>query len=172
MSTTVRNVPGGWPAASRYGTPEDSVGYLLWQVLHMWQRRASVGLGGLDLTHLQFTLLAGVGWLCREGDPPSQARVAEHCQLDPMSVSQVIRKLEAKGLVTRSGHPEDTRAKAVRITERGLAALSDALPLIGAMDDAFFAAADRKALRNELLKLYRAQRPSAPAWSPAEETQE
>jgi DNA-binding MarR family transcriptional regulator len=155
-----------WPQVSRFATPEDSVGYLMWQVLHMWQRRAAEGLAAIGLTHMQFTLLAGVGWLARHGDAPTQAALAAHCQVDAMTVSQVVRKLEAKGLVTRTGHPADTRAKLLRLTEAGMAALTAALPEIEHMDDAFFAAADRERLTGELMTLYRAHRAGA---RPAEE---
>jgi DNA-binding MarR family transcriptional regulator len=150
-----------WPLVSRFTTPEDSVGYLLWQVLHMWQRRASEGLAAIGLTHMQFTLLAGVGWLARHGDAPTQAALAAHCQIDAMTVSQVVRKLEAKGLVSRTGHPDDTRAKALRLTEAGMAALKAALPEIEQMDDAFFDPADRARLTGELMRLYRAHRNGA-----------
>ncbi len=150
-----------WPLVSRFTTPEDSVGYLLWQVLHIWQRQASEGLSAIGLTHMQFTLLAGIGWLARHGDAPTQAGVAAHCQVDAMTVSQVVRKLEAKGLVTRTDHPDDTRAKALRLTDAGMAALKAALPTIERMDDAFFDPADRARLTAELMRLYRAHRNGA-----------
>lgn len=156
-----------WPHVSRFTTPEDSVGYLLWQVLHMWQRQASEGLAGIGLTHMQFTLLAGLGWLARHGDAPTQAALAAHCQVDAMTVSQVVRKLEAKGLATRTSHPDDTRAKALSLTDAGMAVLTTALPEIERMDDAFFDPADRSRLTGELMKLYRAHR-TAPA-RPAKE---
>ncbi len=147
-----------WPQVSRFTTPEYSVGYLLWQVLHMWQRRASEGLAEIGLTHMQFTLLAGLGWLGRHGDAPTQAALAAHCQIDAMTVSQVVRKLEAKGMVTRTDHPDDTRAKALALTDAGMAALKAALPEIERMDDAFFTPADRARLTGELMHLYRAHR--------------
>lgn len=144
-----------WPAGSKFARPEDSVGFLLWQTLHRWQRYATAGLADLDLTHMQFTVLAAIGWLSREAAPPIQTAVADHCQLDAMTVSQLVRTLEKKGFVARTAADRDARAKAVSLTGAGTAALAAALPRIDEMDRAFFAPADVDALMRELGAVYR-----------------
>jgi DNA-binding MarR family transcriptional regulator len=108
-----------WKAASRFTRPEDSTGYLLWQVTHAWQRQLEQTLAALDLTHLQFVLLAGIGWLTRNGDLLTQVELAAFCQIDVMQISQVVRKLEAKKLIRRTTHPTDTRAKVLALTPIG-----------------------------------------------------
>ena len=152
----------GWPAGSKFARPEDSVGFLLWQVLHIWQRTATAGLADLDLTHMQFTVLAGIGWLGRNGDAPIQSAVAAHCQLDAMTVSQIVRTLEKKGFVTREESEQDARAKAIRPTPHGTAALSRALPRIDEMDARFFGEADVERLMRELGTIYRARSGTSP----------
>jgi DNA-binding MarR family transcriptional regulator len=143
-----------WKKASRFSMPEDSAGYLLWQVTHQWQRQVDGALAEIDITHLQFVLLAGVGWLTRDGDLATQARLAEFCRIDVMQVSQVVRKLEAKYLVQRAAHPTDTRAKAIALTAMGRATLTQALPLIEDLDAAFFSSCNVEALLVELKQLH------------------
>jgi DNA-binding MarR family transcriptional regulator len=144
-----------WTKASRFAVPEDSAGYLLWQVTHSWQRQVEAALVEIDVTHLQFVLLAGIGWLTRNRDRLTQVQLAEFCQIDVMQISQVVRKLEAKGWVNRSSHPTDTRAKVLMLTPAGEAILNQALPLVEQLDAAFFSRSDSAALLTELRKLHR-----------------
>ncbi|HEY3629387.1 MAG TPA: MarR family winged helix-turn-helix transcriptional regulator, partial [Jatrophihabitantaceae bacterium] len=86
--------------------PGDSLGLLLWRATLRWQRAITAALRPLDLTHVQFVLLASSWWLTSvAGETPSQRRVAEHAGTDPMMTSQVLRALEAKGLIGRAPHP-------------------------------------------------------------------
>jgi DNA-binding MarR family transcriptional regulator len=143
-----------WEKASRFAVPEESAGYLLWQVTHRWQRRVETALIELNITHLQFVLLAGMGWLTREGKVVNQVQLADFCQMDVMQVSQVVRKLEEKKLVKRTAHPSDTRAKAIALTSLGETRLQQALPVIERLDAAFFGACNSVALSTELKRLH------------------
>jgi DNA-binding MarR family transcriptional regulator len=142
-----------WAENSRFAVPEDSAGYLLWQVTHLWQRQVEAALAELDITHLQFVLLAGIGWLTRQGDLLTQAQLASFCKIDVMQVSQVVRKLEAKQLVNRSAHPTDTRAKILILTVTGSKTLNAALPLVEQLDTEFFSSCNHAALLLELQQL-------------------
>lgn len=142
-----------WTKISRFAVPEKSAGYLLWRVTHAWQRQVDEALLELDITHLQFVLLAGIGWLTRSGDLLTQVQLAEFCKIDVMQISQVVRKLETKALVKRSGHPTDTRAKVLTLTLAGEAILEQAVPQIERLDTAFFSRGDQAGLLDELMKL-------------------
>ncbi len=139
---------------SRFALPEDSAGYLLWQVTHSWQRQVEAALAELDITHLQFVLLAGIGWLTRNGDLLTQVQLAEFCKIDVMQISQVVRKLEVKNLIERSAHPTDTRAKVLTLTPTGEATLEQALPLVEHLDTEFFSPCNHAALLVELKQLH------------------
>jgi DNA-binding MarR family transcriptional regulator len=143
-----------WQAASRFIRPEDSTGYLLWQVTHAWQRQLEQALAALDLTHLQFVLLAGIGWLTRNGDLLTQVELAAFCQIDVMQISQVVRKLETKKLIRRTTHPTDTRAKVLALTPIGETKLQAALPLVERLDTAYFAACNQPVLLTQLQRLH------------------
>lgn len=69
-------------------------------------------------------------------------KMGERLQVHPTSVTSIIRRLEAAGLVTRRAHPEDGRAVLAEITDRGRELvevatrdLVDADFALGALDD-------------------------------------
>src|SRR5206468_1346076 len=122
-----RGLPGG-PAGARRARrvlmplhPNDSPGFLLWHATLRWQRGIAEALAPLDLTHVQFVLLACAWWLNEHGDPPNQVAVAAQAGTDVKMTSQVLRTLERKGLIDREVDAADTRARRVRVTERGAA---------------------------------------------------
>jgi DNA-binding MarR family transcriptional regulator len=62
-----------------------------------------------------------------------------------MMTSQVIRKLDARGLLERAPDPADGRARQLRLTVNGRALAASALADVEAADDNYFAAiADRR----------------------------
>jgi DNA-binding MarR family transcriptional regulator len=124
--------------ASEWGSPEDSPGFLLWRVTLAWQRAMRQTLAPHDLTHVQFVLLASSWWLGQE-EPPTQMRLAQQAGTDPMMTSQVVRKLEDKGLVTREEDPGDARARRIELTSKGRALLKKALSDVERADAEFFA---------------------------------
>ena len=113
-----------WDTLSRTLRPENSPGFLLWQVANQWQRLQRSTLEPLGLTHVQFVLLAGLAWLSRKENDVTQARLAAFCKTDAMMTSQVVRSLEAGGFVARAPHPTDIRARQLRVTAKGAEVLS------------------------------------------------
>ena len=121
-----------------------------WQT---WQRRITATLKPFGLTHVQFVLLASTWWLARNDDrTPNQRDVAQHAVVDVMMASQVLRALEAKGLVRRERDPRDARAVQVTITEAGAELAVRAVRAVEAADADFFAAAPDQAALVEALR--------------------
>ena len=127
------------PLASRFAGPDDSPGFLVWQLSNLWQRRHRAALAPLDLTHVQLMLLAGAAHLARAGGPPTQARLAAHARTDPMMTSKVVRALEERGLLRREEDAADTRAWRLSVTPAGRELAERGLALVEASDAAFFA---------------------------------
>lgn len=125
----------GW----QYAEAAESPGLLLWQVTNLWQRRQKAALKELDLTHVQFVLLASLAWLSRNDAPVAQARIAEHAKTDAVMTSEVLRTLQRKGLVERRPHPDDTRAKSLKLTPEGTVIVKQAVKLVEQADREFFA---------------------------------
>lgn len=124
--------------------PEDSAGFLLWQVTNQWQRKLRAVLAPLGLTHVQFVLLAGLAWQEGQGLAPTQTQLAAFCKTDEMMTSQVVRALEREGLIERRRHPSDTRARQLGLTARGGEMIAKAVPVVEKADRDFFAALGRE----------------------------
>lgn len=126
-------------AGSRFTDPAgDSPGFLLWQVTMAWQREVAEALRPLDLTHVQFVLLACTWWLGRSDTPPSQLDVARQAGTDPKMTSEVLRRLEAKGLVVRAVDPSDTRVRRTEVTAAGAELARRAVGVVESADARFF----------------------------------
>ena len=103
------------------------------------QRGIAAALAPLDLTHVQFVLLACAWWLNGEGQYPNQLVLAGFAGTDVKMTSQVLRNLEQKGLLVREVDPADTRARRLRVTPAGAALAPRAIAEVEAVDSAFFA---------------------------------
>lgn len=135
--------PEGQPV-SRY--PESSAwdkpGFLLWHATLEWQRRVTAVLREVDLTHVQFVLLAGTVWLEQRSGPPSQRELADHASTDAMMTSQIVRVLEKAELIERRLDEIDTRVKRLRGTKSGTALAKRAVKLVEAVDREAFVKVD------------------------------
>jgi DNA-binding MarR family transcriptional regulator len=142
---------------TRHADAGDSTGLLLWRATNRWQAAIRAALKPFGLTHVQFVLLASLTWLDGTSDrvPVTQSALAGHAATDPMMTSQVLRALEARGLVERAAHPDDARARAVSVTPDGAELASRAVVAVEACDDAFFGALgeDEAAFRAALARL-------------------
>ena len=58
-------------------------------------------------------------------DRVSQVSLASLCETDPMTISGVVERLEAKGLIQREADPDDSRAKIVFITDKARALVNE-----------------------------------------------
>jgi DNA-binding MarR family transcriptional regulator len=135
-------------------------GFMLWQITNGWQRSVRAALAESGLTYVQVVLLAGLQARIAAGDKVSQAGLAQSLGADVMMTSQVLRTLEAAGLVRRDRDPLDTRARTLAITEAGVSRLDGARPLLEQVDDSFFDVLGRKEDRfiKALRKLWRKRR--------------
>ena len=118
--------------------PAASPGFLLWHVTLAWQRALGVALAPLELTHVQFVLLACTWWLSEQGQVPNQLTLARQAGTDIKMTSQVVRKLEAKALLAREVDPADTRARRLRPTPAGVRLAQRAIAAVEDADARFF----------------------------------
>lgn len=136
----------GQQSASRFEDgPAASPGFLLWHVTHAWQRAVAAALAPLELTHVQFVLLACLWWLEGQGSTPNQLQLARQAGTDVKMTSQVVRKLEAKGLIERAVDPADTRARHLRTTPAGARLARRAIATVEDVDARFFGAETKPA---------------------------
>jgi DNA-binding MarR family transcriptional regulator len=119
--------------------PNDSPGFLLWHATLRWQRGIAQALAPLDLTHVQFVLLACTWWLNEQGERPTQIALAAQAGTDIKMTSQVVRSLERKGLIEREVDAADTRARRLHVTKRGTQLAPRAIAIVEQVDSEFFA---------------------------------
>jgi MarR family transcriptional regulator, organic hydroperoxide resistance regulator len=77
----------------------------------------------MGLTHPQYLVMLAL-W---EHAPVSGRELSRMLQLDPATLSPLLKRLEAAGLVRRERNPDDERALAVELTPEGRALRRKAL---------------------------------------------
>ncbi len=138
----------------KFDTPSESTGFLLWKTNNLWQREIKRTLKKHDLTHTQFVILSSTYWLSRKSEDITQAELASFINIDKMMTSNVIRKLTEKKLLDRKEHEIDTRAKVVKLTEKGIRVLQNSLQEVETFDTIFFGCLKNKNdFNDELIKL-------------------
>lgn len=135
--------------------PEESSGFLLWQVTNLWQREIKKALEQYNITHSQFVLMASIHWLTLHKQEVTQIILSSHTKIDPMTTSTVLRTLQQKNLITRQEHITDTRAKIVVLTEIGREITKKAIVTVEAFDKKFFSilGINTKSLNQNLITL-------------------
>lgn len=137
-----------------YPELEGSVHFQLWRATNRWQRELRRALDASGLTYVQFMVLAVTRFLSLRHPHVSQAMVARTADMDEMMVSQVVRVLEQRGLIGRQCHPQDARARCLRLTADGEAlVMSGKECALAATERLIEPIADR---RQELIELLRA----------------
>jgi len=130
----------------RHATPDDSAGFLLWKLTALWQRKLAQVFDGFGITQTQYAIMASLRWFEEHREPTTQALIAEHARLEPMTLSKAIRKLEDDGLVARGQSATDSRAITVRLTAKGRNMTQKAVVAIESADDEFFGQLDAQQL--------------------------
>lgn len=118
--------------------PEESSGFLLWQVTNLWQREIKKALEKYGLTHSQYVLMASIHWLTLHKSDVTQVVLSDHTKIDPMTTSTVLRTLQQKGFIERQEHLIDTRAKTVKLTTNGKSIIKKAIVTVEKFDTEFF----------------------------------
>lgn len=95
----------------------DNLGILLHDATRLVRKRLDRRIAHLGLSTSQWRLLVGT---LRSGSA-TQARLAEKLEIEPISVSRLIDRMEQAGWVTREADPADRRAKIIVPTEKAQA---------------------------------------------------
>jgi DNA-binding MarR family transcriptional regulator len=110
------------------------------QVSHLWADSHDKALKkNHGISHMQYAILASICWLVYHTDSyVTQSILAQHTKVNPMTVSQIFKVLESKGLIYRQQHPTDIRAKIVNLTDEGNKLMHKAFKTIWDVDEKFF----------------------------------
>ena len=122
------------PEIESHGFPGHLIRRLHQVSTQTFQRRVEAA--GSDLTPVQFAAMDAV-LACPGLD---QAAVGEVIGCDRATIGGVVDRLAQKGLVTRAVSPRDRRAREVRATPAGAAAMDALRPVVRALQDEILAA--------------------------------
>lgn len=112
-----------------------NAGFLIWRVSMGWRAAMDRVLEPLGLTQAQYAVLAPLYGMSRSGARPSQRELADLTGLDAVYISKLVRALERAGFVERSASTVDTRAVELTLTDRGMATVQAAMPLVVRLRD-------------------------------------
>jgi DNA-binding MarR family transcriptional regulator len=112
-----------------------NAGFLIWRLSMGWRAAMDRVLEPLGLTQAQYAVLAPLYGMSRSGARPSQRELADLTGLDAVYISKLVRALERAGFVERSASAVDTRAVELTLTDRGIATVQEAMPLVVRLRD-------------------------------------
>ena len=124
--------------------PEQSSGFLLWQVTTLWQREVKNALHVIDLSHSKFVILASLLWFREQKTIVTQTTIIEHTKLDKMTVSKSLKILEKDDLILKCENEIDTRAKTITLTNKGIELAIKSIEIVENIDNDFFSKLDMK----------------------------
>lgn len=107
--------------------PEDSVGYLMRKVMSSIRTQADAQLSSHDMTYAQWLPLFKLS-LCQS--TITVASLARDLETDPASMTRVLDRLEAKGLVARERSTTDRRVVQIALTPEGQAVAARVPPVL------------------------------------------
>ncbi len=108
------------------------MGYLIHEVARLMKRRFEDEARLHDITLPQWRTLSQIA--LTEG--VTQAQLAANIDVDPMTMSGILNRLEKRGLIDRFPDPADSRAKLARLTAEGEALFETARTVGFAMYEA------------------------------------
>lgn len=98
---------------------QTDIGYLIWKILKVWQRGKHRILDEFGITASQLEIMGAIYHLKESDKEVTQILLSQETDIDPMTVSTILRNLQKKGLIIRNESKTDTRARVVEITESG-----------------------------------------------------
>lgn len=95
---------------------ENSIGYLVHDVARLFRRRFEEEASVHGFTLPQWRALAEIS----RNEGISQVQLAAIVDIDQMTVSGIVSRLEKRGLIERYPDPNDSRAKLARLSPAGI----------------------------------------------------
>lgn len=109
----------------------NTLGFLLHDATRLIRRRFELRGQAFGLSSAQWRLLVH---LVREGSA-SQARIAELLEIEPISVSRLVDRMEQAGWVERGTDPNDRRVRLLKPSERAIGAFAEVKAVAGEIYD-------------------------------------
>jgi DNA-binding MarR family transcriptional regulator len=124
-------IPNDAPNATDYP------GFVLWQKSNNWERYINDLLKPFSISQSEILQLISIITLLRSQDEVTQIELVALTGVTPMHTSKILIKLEKNNLISRKV-ATDSRAKALRVTEKGLKLLFATAPILQDANKNFF----------------------------------
>ncbi len=99
-------------------SPAKGLIFLMHDVSRLVRRQMDQHAQALGLTSAQWRILASVAKAeLLNQEPPSQANLAEQMDMEPITLSRHVDRMEESGLIERRPHPSDRRAYRLFLTD-------------------------------------------------------
>ena len=105
----------------------DRLGFLIHDVQRLMRKRFETRASGLGLSSAQWRLMVRVA----KEEGITQARLAELLEIEPISVSRLVDRMEEGGWIERRQDATDRRVRMIFPTEKTTAAYTDVKSLAG-----------------------------------------
>ena len=105
----------------------DRLGFLIHDVQRLMRKRFEARASGLGLSSAQWRLMVRVA----KEEGITQARLAELLEIEPISVSRLVDRMEEGGWIQRRQDAADRRVRMIFPTEKASAAYADVKSLAG-----------------------------------------
>jgi len=92
----------------------DRLGFLIHDVARLMRRRFEARASGMGLSAAQWRLLVRVG----KEEGIAQARLAELLEIEPISVSRLVDRMEEGGWIERRADASDRRVRTIHLTAK------------------------------------------------------
>jgi DNA-binding MarR family transcriptional regulator len=99
---------------SPHPDPLRSIGFLITDVSHLMRRSFNRRVQDLGLTQAQWRAIA---YLARS-EGMNQAALAEHLEVQPITLARLVDRMQAAGWIERRTDPEDRRAVRLYLTDK------------------------------------------------------
>jgi DNA-binding MarR family transcriptional regulator len=119
----------------RFVKPDVCIFFLLSKANQMSIRFLAQKVGELNITPVQALVL---GFLSDE-DRITSSELGKRSELDSATMTGILDRLEAAGLIERQGNPADRRSIKIHLTEQGKALAGEAVRIIAEANREFLA---------------------------------
>lgn len=101
--------------------PERNLGFLLHDVARLMRKRFEQNARGLGLTRSQCQVLAHLA----RNEGIQQSGLADILEIEPITLTRLLDRLEEAGLVERRAHPTDRRIRQLHLTSKAYPLIAD-----------------------------------------------
>lgn len=133
-ASTQEHQPATFYCAEDY-RPEESIGYLMRQILSTVAQEVERQLAHTELTNAQWIPLFKLSI----GQASTAAELARECRLDAGAMTRTLDRLEAKGLCQRERSAADRRVVTITLTDSGQEAAQEIPKVLSRVQNAHLA---------------------------------